>query len=252
MTEPADFGFEQVSPDEKTRRVGAVFESVASRYDIMNDLMSLGMHRLWKRHAVALLNIRPGQQILDLAGGTGDLTHLIHAQLRPSMQATAGRIILSDINPAMLALGRGRLLNEGLVEGIDYVQANAETLPFPAQSFDRICIAFGLRNVTDKAAALNSAYTALRYGGCYLILEFSRLLLTSLEPLYDAYSFKWLPWLGERIAGDADSYRYLAESIRKHPDQETLTGMLHAAGFARVECSNLAGGIVAIHRAYKL
>lgn len=242
-----DFGFSHVSAAEKTQRVRAVFESVASRYDLMNDLMSAGMHRLWKRQAVALFNVRSGQRILDLAAGTGDMTRLI--QKRTDGKAW---IVMSDINAAMLAQGRDRLLNEGRIEGIDYLQADASALPFPGACFDRICIAFGLRNVTDKQAALVSAYEALRYGGMYLILEFSRLLIRSLEPVYDAYSFRCLPWLGKRIADDADSYRYLAESIRRHPDQQTLTAMLSQAGFARIECTNLAGGIVAIHRAWKL
>lgn len=246
-TDPTDFGFSQVSAAEKTQRVRAVFESVASRYDLMNDLMSAGMHRLWKRQAIALLDVRPRQRILDLAAGTGDLTRLIHDR-------TAGQasIIMSDINAAMLTQGRDRLLDAGITAGIDYLQVDAAALPFPPLSFDRICIAFGLRNVTDKPAALRAAHAALRYGGQYLILEFSRLQLRSLQPVYDAYSFRGLPWLGQRITNDADSYRYLAESIRRHPDQQTLSDMLYAAGFTRVDCTNLAGGIVAIHRAWKL
>lgn len=242
-----DFGFEKVTPREKTRRVRAVFESVAPSYDLMNDLMSFGLHRLWKRHAITLANIRPGQRVLDLAAGTGDLTRLIHARVGHS-----GRVVMSDINAAMLARGRDRLIDEGRVQGIDYVQASAESLPFAAGSFDRVCIAFGLRNVTDQPAALKSAWQCLRYGGVYVVLEFSRLLLHSLEPLYDTYSFRCLPWLGQRVATDADSYRYLAESIRRHPDQATLTAMLQTAGFGHVDCSNLAGGIVALHRAYKI
>lgn len=242
-----DFGFSRVAPAEKTRRVRAVFESVAPSYDLMNDLMSAGLHRLWKRQAVNMLDIRPGHTVLDLAGGTGDMTRLMHKRLDRQ-----GRIILSDINAAMLIHGRDRLLNEGLVAGIDYVQADAESLPFRPRSLDRICIAFGLRNVTDKVKALRAAYEALRFGGLYLILEFSQLKLRALEPLYDAYSFQWLPWLGQRIAGDADSYRYLAESIRRHPDQDTLSKMLQQAGFGRVDYTNLAGGIVAVHRAWKI
>lgn len=248
MTESqTDFGFEQVSPAEKTRRVRAVFESVAPRYDLMNDLMSLGLHRLWKRRAVAECDIRPGQQILDLAGGTGDMTRLLHVCLKGR-----GRIVLSDINPAMLVQGRDRLLDAGIVQGVEYVQADACRLPFRDRSFDRVCMAFGLRNVTDKAAALNSVYACLRYGGLFSILEFSRPVLHSIESLYDTYSFRWLPWLGKQVAQDADSYRYLAESIRRHPDQDTLAGMLHEAGFARVDYLNLSGGIVALHRAWKL
>jgi len=242
-----DFGFSRVAPAEKTRRVRAVFESVAPSYDLMNDLMSAGLHRLWKRQAVNMLDIRAGHTVLDLAGGTGDMTRLMHKRLDGR-----GRIILSDINASMLTLGRDRLLNEGLVAGIDYVQADADSLPFRPRSLDRICIAFGLRNVTDKVKALRAAYEALRFGGLYLILEFSQLKLRALEPLYDAYSFQWLPWLGQRIAGDADSYRYLAESIRRHPDQNTLNTMLQQAGFDRVDYTNLAGGIVAVHRAWKI
>lgn len=242
-----DFGFTPVSPAEKTRRVRAVFESVAPSYDLMNDLMSLGMHRLWKRQAVAMLDVRPGHRVLDLAGGTGDMTRLLKRRV-----GDQGLVILSDINAAMLARGRDRLLDEGLVGGIGYVQADAESLPLPSCSLDRICIAFGLRNVTDKARAMRSAYEALRYGGQYLILEFSRLRLQAFEPLYDAYSFRWLPWLGRIVAHDASSYRYLAESIRRHPDQDTLTTMLQQAGFGRVEYTNLAGGIVAVHRAWKV
>lgn len=245
--EQTDFGFSRVPPEEKTRRVRAVFESVASRYDLMNDLMSLGLHRLWKRQALAMLDVRRGHRVLDVAGGTGDMTRLLRSRV-----GNQGRVILSDINAAMLAQGRDRLLDAGLVSGIDYVQANAEALPFPPNSMDRICIAFGLRNVTDKAAALRAAYRVLRYGGQYMIVEFSQLQLRGLVPLYDAYSFRWLPWLGQRIAGDADSYRYLAESIRRHPDQETLTAMLQTAGFGRVEYVNLAAGIVAVHRAWKI
>lgn len=241
------FGFSHVSAAEKTRRVRAVFESVASKYDLMNDLMSVGLHRLWKRQAVARLDVRPTHTILDLAGGTGDMTRLIKRQLD-----SQGHVILSDINTVMLEQGRDRLLDEGLTHGIDYVQNDAESLPFPDCSLDRICMAFGLRNVTDKHAALRSAYRALHYGGQFLILEFSQLQLGTLVPLYDAYSFRWLPWLGQTMADDADSYRYLAESIRRHPDQATLTDMLQQAGFGRVVCTNLAGGIVAIHQAWKI
>jgi len=242
-----DFGFARVSTAEKSRRVRAVFESVAPRYDLMNDLMSLGLHRLWKRQAVSMLDVRPGHTVLDIAGGTGDMTRLLHDRIREE-----GRIVLSDINAAMLTQARDRLMDEGLAGNIEYIQADAEALPFQSCSIDRVCIAFGLRNVTDKNGALRSAWEVLRFGGQYLILEFSQIRLQALEPLYDAYSFRWLPWLGRNVAGDADSYRYLAESIRRHPDQETLTAMLHAAGFERVECTNLAGGIVAIHRAWKI
>jgi demethylmenaquinone methyltransferase/2-methoxy-6-polyprenyl-1,4-benzoquinol methylase len=246
MPDRTDFGFEQVAPEEKAGRVARVFSSVASRYDLMNDVMSAGLHRLWKRQAVGLAGIRPGLTVLDAAGGTGDMAALI----RPLL-GEGGRIIVSDINHDMLRHGRDRLLDRGLT-GIACVQADAERLPFRVNCFDRICIAFGLRNVTDKNRALASMFEQLRYGGCLVVLEFSKMIVPVLDRLYDAYSFKLIPVLGRLITGDEDSYRYLVESIRMHPDQETLKGMLENAGFSRVTYYNLSGGIVAIHRGYKL
>jgi demethylmenaquinone methyltransferase / 2-methoxy-6-polyprenyl-1,4-benzoquinol methylase len=241
-----DFGFERVSPADKTRRVRGVFDSVAHRYDLMNDLMSGGAHRLWKRFTLALANLRPGQRALDVAGGTGDLTLGLARQVGPG-----GFVILSDINAAMLALGRDRLLDAGFARNVACVLADAQRLPFADASFDCITIGFGLRNVTDKAAALNSMRRCLRPGGQLLVLEFSQPRLPGLKPLYDAYSFRVLPLLGRVVAGDEASYRYLAESIRMHPDQEALLGMLKQAGLEGCRYHNLAGGIVAVHRGYK-
>lgn len=239
------FGFKQVPVGEKGGRVREVFDSVAGNYDLMNDVMSLGIHRIWKRIVVDMANIRPGQHILDLAGGTGDLTRLMAAKT-----GTEGRVILSDINAAMLATGRARLLDHGIAGNVAFIQADAEQLPFPDNRFDCITIAFGLRNVTDKQAALNAMYRALKPGGRLLILEFSK-PNRALKPAYDFYSLNILPQLGRLIASDADSYRYLAESIRMHPDQQTLQGMLEQAGFEDCDYHNLTGGIVAIHRGYK-
>jgi len=241
------FGFQQIPLQEKTRRVAEVFHSVASRYDLMNDLMSLGMHRLWKRFAIAHAGIRPGQQVLDVAGGTGDLSARIARRVGPQ-----GRVVLSDINASMLGLGRDRLTDQGLAGNIDYVQADAERLPFAGDSFDVVTIAFGLRNVTDKQAALASMQRVLKPGGCLLVLEFSQVVLPLLKRLYEPYSFRLIPWIGERVTGDRDSYQYLVESIRRHPDQQTLLGMLAQAGLEMASCNNLSGGIVAVHRAYKL
>lgn len=240
-----DFGFTQVPIDEKEKHVAQVFDSVASRYDLMNDLMSLGIHRLWKRFTVELAGARPGQQILDLAGGTGDLA----AKFIPLVGDT-GKVIVSDINSAMLSVGRDRLINKGLVA--DYVQANAENLPFTDNSFDIITIAFGLRNVTNKEAALSSMFRVLKPGGRALILEFSELQVKPLKPLYNLYSFQILPLLGKLIVKDAKSYRYLAESIRMHPNQEKLLQLMEKAGFERCDYHNLSAGIVAVHRGYKL
>lgn len=242
-----DFGYERVAESDKVGRVRSVFDSVAERYDLMNDLMSLGLHRMWKRFAIEAANVRPGERVLDLAGGTGDLTSL----LAPRVTAS-GRVALSDINPAMLSRGRDRLIDEGVVEGVDYVLADAERLPFANGSFDCICIAFGLRNVTRKSLALKSMYDALRPGGRLLVLEFSRVTVPALRTLYDAYSFSVIPWLGRVVARDAASYRYLAESIRMHPDQESLKQMMGSAGFERLEYFNLTGGVVAVHRGYRL
>jgi demethylmenaquinone methyltransferase/2-methoxy-6-polyprenyl-1,4-benzoquinol methylase len=239
------FGFTQVPMPEKVKRVAQVFESVAPHYDLMNDLMSLGIHRLWKRFAIELANVQRGQRVLDLAGGTGDL-----AAKFSKLVGDTGKVVLADINPAMLQQGRTRLLNEGIL--VDYAQVNAEKLPFADNSFDVISIAFGLRNVTDKSAALASMLRVLKPGGRVIILEFSELQVAPLKPLYDAYSFKILPFLGKLIAKDADSYRYLAESIRMHPNQKTLQSMMEQVGFAQCNYYNLSGGIVAIHRGYKL
>lgn len=239
------FGFKKVPVGEKARRVRGVFDSVADDYDLMNDVMSLGIHRIWKRMVVGMANVQPGQQILDLAGGTGDLTRLIAPLTGPR-----GKVVLADINNAMIRTGRSRLLDKGVASNVDFVQANAEYLPFHDGSFDCIAIAFGLRNVTHKQTALESMYRILKPGGRLLILEFSR-PAAALKPAYDLYSFKILPQLGRLIAGDAASYHYLAESIRMHPDQKTLMEMLQAAGFEDCDYHNLTGGIVAIHRGYK-
>jgi len=242
-----DFGFARVRPEEKTRRVKAVFSAVADRYDLMNDLMSLGIHRLWKRQALHVSRIKPGNQVLDVAGGTGDM-----ARLYLQRTGEQGRVVLSDLNHAMLHAGRDRSLDLGVTKGLTYIQANAECLPFANCSFDCICMAFGLRNVTDKQAALLSMFDKLKFGGNVVILEFSTVVLPLLKRLYDLYSFKLIPMLGQLVAKDQTSYQYLVESIRMHPNQETLKSMLEAAGFCRVEYFNLSGGIVAIHRGYKL
>lgn len=248
MNDPdkTDFGFEKVDPQEKTERVGRVFSSVASRYDLMNDLMSLGVHRLWKRYAAHLVRPRPDSSILDLAGGTGDMAALFYPQLDDR-----GRLVVSDINGDMLRAGRERLLDKGMV-AIDFVQADAEVLPFRDHSFDRISIAFGLRNITNKERALRAMHQCLRFGGAVIILEFSRVVLPLLDKLYHAYSFNLIPLLGKFVTGDEDSYRYLVESIRVHPDQDTLKAMLEDAGFSRVTYYNLSGGVVAVHTGYKL
>ena len=246
-TQLTDFGYQQIPITEKTKRVADIFHSVAGKYDLMNDLMSLGIHRLWKRFAVELSGVRHGQAVLDLAGGTGDLTKRFAEHV-----GRDGRVVLADINDSMIMVGRRRLIDEGIVGNIDYVQANAEYLPFADNSFDCVMIAFGLRNVTDKNAALQSILRVLKPGGRLLILEFSKPTWPGLKPLYDAYSFSVLPRLGKLIANDADSYRYLAESIRKHPDQTTLKSMMEQVGFERCDYHNLSGGIVALHRGYKI
>ncbi len=239
------FGYQEVPLEDKVNRVREVFDSVASKYDVMNDLMSLGIHRLWKRYTLELSGVRRGQRVLDLAGGTGDLAARFARMVGPE-----GKVVLSDINAAMLAEGRRRLLDEGIAGNVEYVQANAECLPFPDNHFDCITMAFGLRNVTDKDAALRSIFRVLKPGGQAMILEFSQ-VHKGLKPFYDFYSFKMLPAMGKLVANDAESYQYLAESIRMHPDQETLKGMMAAAGFERCEYHNLTGGIVALHRGYK-
>lgn len=241
------FGFEQVPVDEKVKRVAGVFDSVAARYDVMNDVMSFGIHRLWKRLAIDLCGVRPGQQVLDLAAGTGDLTRRFS-----QLVGATGQVVAADINAAMLNVGRDSLLDRGVSNNVSFAQANAESLPFKDNHFDCATMAFGLRNVTDKQAALNSLFRVLKPGGQLLVLEFSKPVLPGLNKLYDNYSFKLLPVMGRLIADDEDSYRYLAESIRMHPDQQTLKSMMELAGFERCDFHNLTGGIVAIHRGYKL
>lgn len=241
------FGYRDVPESEKSGLVFDVFHSVANKYDLMNDLMSFGAHRLWKRFAIQQARVRKGQQVLDVAGGTGDMTMLFAKEV-----SSSGRVTLSDINPAMLQQGRNRLLDQGLVSNIDFVLANAESLPFPEDSFDCVCIAFGLRNVTHIDRALASMQKVLRPGGRIIILEFSHPTVPGLDKLYDAFSFNILPKLGKLVANDEASYQYLVESIRKHPDQETLKSMMDKAGFSRCHYFNLAGGIVALHKAYKI
>lgn len=241
------FGYQQVALDEKVQRVRAVFDSVADRYDLMNDLMSFGVHRLWKRFAVELAGVRRGSRVLDAAGGTGDLAW----RFLPLVGET-GKVVLSDINANMLHRGRDRLIERGLVAQLDYVQANAEELPFADHSFDVVSIGFGLRNVTDKLAALRSMLRVLKPGGRVMILEFSEVKVPLFKQFYDVYSFLALPLLGKWVVGDEESYRYLAESIRMHPNQETLLGLLKEAGFERCDYHNLSGGVVAVHRGYKL
>lgn len=240
------FGYQTVSTQEKAGKVADVFHSVAAKYDLMNDLMSLGIHRLWKRFTIELSGVRPGQQVLDIAGGTGDLARAFQHEV-----GATGRVVLADINASMLAVGRDKLLDCGVAGQVEFVQANAECLPFTPGSFDLITIAFGLRNVTDKDAALRSMYQSLKPGGRLLVLEFSKPIFAPLAKIYDAYSFSLLPLLGKLIANDAESYRYLAESIRMHPDQDSLKGMMERAGFERCDYHNLTGGIVALHRGFK-
>src|SRR6201998_2213594 len=241
-----DFGFERVPRAEKARRVRGVFDSVADSYDLMNDLMSSGAHRLWKRFTLSLANLRPGARALDIAGGSGDLAAGLARQV-----GERGLGVLADITAAMLHRGRDRLIDEGRVGNVAYVQADAERLPFRDGTFDCITIGFGLRNLTDKAAALASMRRALKPGGQLLVLEFSHPSVPGLKPLYDAYSFRILPLLGRWGAGDEASYRYLAESIRMHPDQETLLAMMRDAGLEGCRYHNISGGIVAVHRGYK-
>jgi len=240
------FGYETVAVDDKARRVRGVFDSVAGNYDLMNDLMSLGIHRLWKRYTIEMSGVRKGSRVLDIAGGTGDLAAKFSALVGDS-----GEVVLADINDSMLKVGRGRLVDRGILSNVEYVQANAESLPFPDNYFDCITIAFGLRNVTDKEAALRSIHRVLKPGGKLLILEFSQ-PAKALKPAYDLYSFKVLPLLGKVVARDPDSYQYLAESIRMHPDQERLKEMMEAAGFERCRYQNLTGGIVALHIGYRV
>jgi demethylmenaquinone methyltransferase/2-methoxy-6-polyprenyl-1,4-benzoquinol methylase len=249
MTNPntTHFGYRDVPVGDKEKLVGRVFTSVAARYDLMNDLMSFGIHRLWKRWFAATSGVRAGDAVLDLAGGTGDI-----AALLLPLVGEKGGVVIGDINDAMLRVGRDRLLDRGLVRNLSYAQLNAQALPFANATFDAVTIAFGLRNVTDKDAALREMHRVLKPGGRVLILEFSAVQSALLKPLYDFHSFQVLPRLGKLIADDPESYQYLAESIRKHPDQATLKAMLEAAGFAQVDVRNLSAGIVAIHRGYKV
>jgi demethylmenaquinone methyltransferase / 2-methoxy-6-polyprenyl-1,4-benzoquinol methylase len=238
------FGFKTVAEEEKAKRVAGVFSSVAQKYDVMNDLMSAGMHRLWKRFAIELSGVRSGHRVLDVAGGTADLSRLFLKRV-----GSGGEVWLTDINNAMLTVGRDRLLDEGVMTPT--AQCDAEKLPFPSNYFDCVSVAFGLRNMTHKEQALAEMLRVLKPGGRLLVLEFSK-VWQPLEKAYDTYSFKVLPWLGEKIAQDAESYRYLAESIRMHPNQETLKTMMEQVGFSRAEYFNLTAGVVALHRGYKL
>ena len=240
------FGFREVPVGDKQKLVGNVFTVVAGKYDLMNDLMSLGVHRVWKRYFVATSGVKRGDRVLDLAGGTGDIAVLMHERV-----GEAGEVVIGDINAAMLGVGRDRLTDRGLVRGLRYVQLNAEALPFPDASFDLVTIAFGLRNVTDKSAALREMHRVLKVGGRALVLEFSQVKPAWFRPIYDFHSFKVLPRLGKLFANDAGSYQYLAESIRKHPGQAALQQMMVEAGFDRCTHRDLSGGIVAIHSGYR-
>lgn len=240
------FGFRDVKREEKAGLVAGVFHSVAARYDLMNDLMSGGIHRMWKRFTIEVSGVRSGNRVLDIAGGTGDLAAKFSKLVGPT-----GEVVLADINDSMLKVGRDKLTDKGVVGNIEYVQANAECLPFPDNHFDCISIAFGLRNVTDKDAALRSMLRCLKPGGRLLILEFSKPVNPALGKVYDTYSFSALPVMGQLFANDPESYRYLAESIRMHPDQDTLQGMMDEAGFVQTRYHNMTGGIVALHRGVK-
>jgi demethylmenaquinone methyltransferase/2-methoxy-6-polyprenyl-1,4-benzoquinol methylase len=240
------FGYRDVPVDEKQKLVGEVFSSVAGKYDLMNDLMSLGVHRVWKRYFVSTAQVKRGDRVLDLAGGTGDVAVLLRQRV-----GETGEVVVGDINGDMLRVGRDRLTDRGLVRGLSWVQCDAQALPFPDGGFDLVTIAFGLRNVTDKDAALREMLRVLRPGGQARVLEFSQVTAEWFRPVYDFHSFNVLPRLGAMIAGDEGSYRYLAESIRKHPPQRELQGMMEAAGFARCSYRNLSAGIVAVHTGYK-
>ncbi len=240
------FGFQSVAWNEKEKKVGEVFQSVAKNYDLMNDLMSVGIHRLWKRFTIEVSRVRQGQQVLDLAGGSGDLTRLLCQKV-----GMKGHVVLADINAAMLAVGRNRLLDEGVYGNVNYTQANAQALPFADNRFDCITMAFGLRNVTDKLAALQSMFRVCKPGGKVMILEFSTPTFPGLKTTYDWYSFNILPKIGQLFAKDAESYQYLAESIRMHPPQDELKLLIEQAGFEDCHYYNLTGGIVALHIAYK-
>lgn len=240
------FGFKEVPESAKARMVAGVFDSVAARYDLMNDLMSLGVHRVWKAIAIESSGVRPGQRVLDLAGGTGDLAAEFGRRV-----GAEGSVVVADINASMLKVGRDKLLDKGRAVGLSWVQADAEKLPFEDQSFDCVTMAFGLRNVTRKDAALASIYRVLKPGGRLLVLEFSKPVSATLGRIYDQYSFRLLPAMGKLVTGDEESYRYLAESIRRHPDQELLASMMRTAGFDPVSYQNLSGGIVALHKGFK-
>ena len=244
MSQETHFGFEKVAEEEKARRVAGVFDSVATKYDLMNDLMSAGLHRIWKAFTIAQAGVRPGFRVLDIAGGTGDLASTFARQAGPT-----GQVWLTDINESMLRVGRDKLLNKGLLTPI--LVCDAEQLPFPDNYFDRVTVAFGLRNMTHKEAALAEMHRVLKSGGKVLVLEFSK-VWEPLQKPYDAFSFSVLPWLGKQIAGDSDSYRYLAESIRMHPDQENLKEMMHNAGFEVIEYFNLTAGVAALHTGIKI
>jgi demethylmenaquinone methyltransferase/2-methoxy-6-polyprenyl-1,4-benzoquinol methylase len=241
------FGYQDVPVSEKAGRVREVFDSVANKYDLMNDLMSFGIHRLWKRQTIEMSGVRQGQRVLDLAAGTGDLSARFSG-----LVGNQGEVVFSDINAAMLYQGRDRMIDEGRVSNVRYVQADAQYLPFPDDYFDCVTIGFGLRNVTDKQLALNAINRVVKPGGRLLVLEFSKPIHQPLQKVYDLYSFTLLPKIGKLVTQDEESYRYLAESIRMHPDQETLKGMLEHAGFERCDYYNLTGGVVAIHRGYKV
>lgn len=246
LQETTHFGFRTVAKDEKAGMVAEVFHSVAGKYDLMNDLMSFGIHRLWKRFTIDCSGVRRGQRVLDLAGGTGDLTAKFSRLVGDS-----GEVVLADINDSMLKVGRAKLRDLGVVGNVSYVQANAEALPFPDNYFDCITIGFGLRNVTEKEKALKSMFRVLKPGGRLLVLEFSKPTIELLGKVYDTYSFRILPKIGEVVANDSESYRYLAESIRMHPAQDVLKGMMEEVGYEQVSYYNLTGGIVALHRGYK-
>lgn len=240
------FGYQSVATDEKQKKVAEVFHSVAAKYDLMNDLMSFGVHRLWKKYTIEMSGVRPGYRVLDIAGGTGDLSYDFARKVGPN-----GQVILADINDSMLKVGRDRLADRGIAGNLETVQANAEALPFPDNHFDIITIAFGLRNVTHKELALADMRRVLKPGGRLLVLEFSKPRSELLSKAYDIYSFKALPLMGRAVTGDPDSYRYLAESIRMHPDQDTLQAMMEDSGLVQVRYHNLTGGVVALHRGVK-
>lgn len=241
-----DFGFSEIAVEEKVKKVKGVFDSVASNYDIMNDVMSMGIHRFWKRHTIELSGIRPGNIVLDLAGGTGDLTKQFSKRV-----GKTGKVVLADINESMVRVGRDRLTDLGIIGNVDYVISNAEALNYADNTFDLVTIAFGLRNVTNKDQALAEIYRVLKPGGQLMVLEFSKVTQPLMAKSYDFYSFKILPKLGKMIANDEESYQYLAESIRMHPDQETLKSMMIDAGFDKAEYLNMSNGIVALHRGWK-